>query len=170
MFDKRLFFLGLLIFTLHLKAQTDTGGTPNLKFDVDTADFGVVADGDSVIYQFWFTNVGQSDLIIKQAWPACGCTHPSYTQGPIKPGGRGYVRVVFNSKGFAGHEMVKEVIIINNGQERYARFKVKVVNEQFLKEVEAYKKSTKDTDKKMSKKEKRKQKREARKKKREAQQ
>ncbi len=80
------------------------------------------------------------------------------------------MRVVFNSKGFAGHEMVKEVIIINNGKERYARFKVKVVNEQFLKEVEAYKKSTQDTDKKMSKKEKRKQKREARKKKREAQQ
>ncbi|MBL7838270.1 MAG: DUF1573 domain-containing protein [Bacteroidetes bacterium] len=171
MFDKRLFFLGLFLFSFSLYAQSDSIKSPELKFDVDTADFGIVADGDSVVYEFWFTNIGQANLEIKQAWPACGCTHPTYTKGPVKPGGRGFVRVVFNSKGFAGHEMVKEVIIINNGPERYARFKVKVMDAQFLKEVEAYKKSINNSGKdntKMSKKEKRKQKRAARKNRKEA--
>lgn len=169
MFDKRVFFLGLLFFSLSAMAQTEVA-KPDLKFDVDTADFGTVSDGDSVIYEFWFTNVGTADLTIKQAWPACGCTHPTYTHGVIKPGERGYVRVVFHSKGFAGHEMVKEVIIINNGPERYARFKVKVVDTQFQKEVEAYKKnmeSQANADTKMTRKEKRQKRKEERRKKKE---
>lgn len=137
MFDKRLLFLGLLFFCTAAYAQEPRA---NLKFDVDTAYFGDVVDGDSVIYVFWFTNIGTADLIIKQAYPACGCTFPTFTQGVIKPGERGFVRVVFHSKGFGGHNMVKEVIIINNGDERYARFKVNVVNMEFKKELENYKK------------------------------
>lgn len=137
MFDKRFLFLGLVLFCTSLYGQ---GPRANLKFDVDTADFGDVADGDSVIYVFWFTNIGDADLIIKQAYPACGCTFPTFSQGPIKPGERGFVRVVFHSKGFGGEQMVKEVIIINNGDERYARFKVNVVNMEFKKELENYKK------------------------------
>ncbi|MCC6817397.1 MAG: DUF1573 domain-containing protein [Bacteroidia bacterium] len=135
----------MLFFAATSWAQQVTEPRANLKFDVDTADFGTVAEGDSFVYEFWFTNIGDADLIIKQAWPACGCTHPSYTKGPIKPGERGFIRVAFHSKGFGGHDLIKEVIIINNGDERYARFKVKVVNMEFKKDLETYKKSQNDS-------------------------
>lgn len=141
MFDKRLFFLVFFLLSLPIYGQQTAEPRANLKFDVDTADFGTVYEGDSFTYEFWFTNVGDADLEIRQAWPACGCTHPTYTKGAIRPGQRGFIRVVFHSKGFGGQDLVKQVIIINNGDERYAVFKVKVVNIQFKKDLEEYKKS-----------------------------
>lgn len=150
MFDKLAVFLILIVVfgfnTLDASAQG-----PILKFDVDTADFGVVSDGDSVEYDFWFTNIGTDSAKINQAYPACGCTYPTYTQGKIAPGARGKIHVVFHSKGFGGQSLVKEVIVINNGPERYARFKVKVVNAAFKKEMEDYKKQMEQSNKKKRK-------------------
>lgn len=135
MFDKSIIFVLLLMTFGRISAQ-NRDSVPELTFDVDTADFGIVVDGDSVVYDFWFTNTGTKNLNIKQAWPACGCTHPTYTQGDIAPGERGKIHVVFSSKNFGndtfvdGHSMVKEVIVINNGAERYARFKVIVLTQK----------------------------------------
>jgi hypothetical protein len=66
--------------------------------------------------------------VIKQAWPACGCTHPSFTKGTIKPGERGVIHVEFLSAGWVGKDVVKEVIIISNAPENYARFKASIVD------------------------------------------
>ena len=106
-----------------------------LKFDVDTAQFGKVYAGDTVFYDFGFTNIGNEDLIIKQAWPACGCTTPTFTEGAIKPGERGVIKVQFRSAGFAGQTMVKQIIVINNGAEKYAVFKVKVVDKAIEEDI-----------------------------------
>ncbi len=136
MFDKKIILIGLFIVNFcigaHLHAQA-----PVIKFDVDTADFGVVQEGDTVKYDFWFTNTGASDLVIKQAWPACGCTHPSFTKGAIKPGERGVIHVEFLSQGWGGHEVVKEVIIISNAPENYARFKAKITAKSKIKRDDA---------------------------------
>ncbi len=153
MFDKRAIFPIICLFLL-MVPQLGSAQGPNIKFDVDTADFGVVAEGDSVIYDFWFTNIGKDSAKINQAYPACGCTYPTYTQGKIAPGGRGKVHVVFHSKGFGGQTLLKEVIIINTGPERYARFKVKVVNAAFKKELEDYQKQMEQGTKKGKKKKK----------------
>lgn len=153
MFDKRIVFLIFSVFLLVLTSSVNAQG-PNIKMDVDTADFGSVSDGDSVVYDFWFTNVGTDSVKINQAYPACGCTYPTYTKGKIAPGARGKVHVVFHSKGFGGQSLVKEVIIINTGPERYARFKVKVVNAAFKKELEDYQKQMEQSNKKGRKKKK----------------
>ena len=126
MFDKRsLLFYFLLCFSFATKAQTE--GFPVIKFDKDTADFGIVQEGDTVRYDFNFTNVGTADLIIKQAWPACGCTHPSFTKGAVKPGERGVIHVTFLSIVWGGHDVVKDIIIISNAPENYACFKAKII-------------------------------------------
>ncbi len=85
-------------------------------------------EGDTIIYDFWFTNIGSENLIIKQAYPACGCTTPTYTQGEIKPGERGVIHIKFRSEGFGGTQVLKEIIVLNNGPERYARFKANVIS------------------------------------------
>lgn len=153
MFDKRAIFSLLCLIFMMIPQITSAQG-PDIKFDVDTADFGVVAEGDSVIYDFWFTNIGRDSAKINQAYPACGCTYPTYTKGKIAPGARGKVHVVFHSKGFGGQSLIKEVIVINTGPERYARFKVKVVNAAFKKELEDYQKQMEQTTKKGRKKKK----------------
>ena len=150
MFDKRAVFLILIMVSAFFANQIYAQG-PNIKFDVDTADFGVIADGDSVVYDFWFTNIGTDSAFINQAYPACGCTYPTYTQGKIAPGDRGRIHVVFHSKGFGGQNLVKEVIIINTGPERYARFKVKVINKAFQEDLENYKKQMEVSSKKHKK-------------------
>lgn len=132
MFDKKIILTFLIIVNFCIGASLKAQG-PVIKFDVDTADFGVVQEGDTVKYDFWFTNTGASDLMIKQAWPACGCTHPSYTQGAIKPGERGVIHVMFLSQGWGGHQVVKEVIIISNAPENYARFKAKITAKSKIK-------------------------------------
>jgi hypothetical protein len=151
MFDKRLVFFILVIIFIWSSNSIYAQG-PNIKFDIDTADFGTIGDGDSVVFDFWFTNVGSDSAKINQAYPACGCTYPTFTQGKIAPGARGKIHVVFHSKGFGGQSLVKEVIVINTGPERYARFKVKVVNKAFEEDLENYKKLMEESSKKQKKK------------------
>lgn len=132
MFDKKT-FLTVLFMALFSLMHAQNGGSPVIRFDVDTADFGVVQEGDTIRYDFYFTNTGTADLIIKQAWPACGCTHPTYTKEPVKPGARGVIHVEFHSAGFGGKEVDKEVIIISNAPENYARFKAKITKKSTVK-------------------------------------
>jgi hypothetical protein len=135
MFDKRLIFVFSLFCMQNIFSQ-QKDSMPVIKLDVDTADFGVVNEGDTVRYDFWFTNVGNKDLVIKQAWPACGCTIPTYTKESVKPGQRGKIHVEFVSTGWGGKQVVKEVIIISNAPENYARFKANIVNKAFLEDLE----------------------------------
>ncbi len=149
-FFKLTWVLMSLLLNSQLKAQAND--KVNLKFDIDTVDFGTVGDNDTVIYDFWFTNIGTEKLIIKQAHPACGCTKPTISKDSVGPGERGFIHVEFHSNGFGGKEVLKEIIIINNGPERYARFKAKVVNKQFLEELNSYKNPPVESKKKKKKK------------------
>lgn len=163
MFDKRLFAVLLVFICSGIMAQNNDS-LPVMTFDQDTVDFGVVNEGDTVIKDFWFTNTGKGDLVIKQAHPACGCTYPTYTSDIIKPGGRGKIHVEFHSQGFGGHSVVKDVIVIYRTPdagyhaENYARFKAKIINKAFEQDLEAFKKSTEGDSSKGKKEKKRKKK------------
>ena len=121
MFYRITIILILAFLSFELKAQG------HLKLDNDTVDFGVIQEGDTIKYDFYFTNIGPGDLVIKQAWPSCGCTIPSYTKEIIKTNERGKIHIEFHSKGFGGEEVLKEIIIINSGKEQYAYFKAKII-------------------------------------------
>jgi hypothetical protein len=75
---------------------------PVMKFEKETHDFGKIATGDKVTYDFKFTNNGKSPLIIKDAIASCGCTKPEWPTTPIKPGESGAIKVTFNSVGKMG--------------------------------------------------------------------
>lgn len=88
-------------------------GVPMIVFDKDLHDFGRVYEGEKVTYAFRFQNTGTGDLIIRSASGSCGCTVPEYPKAPIKPGGEGYIRVSFDSRGRIGHNE-KQVTLIAN--------------------------------------------------------
>jgi hypothetical protein len=84
------------------KAPAYYGDEPFLKFEEEAHDFGKITEGDSVVYQFKFKNVGKSPVIITNATASCGCTVPKWPKEPILPGKSGTIDVVFNSAGKVG--------------------------------------------------------------------
>jgi hypothetical protein len=79
-----------------------SAAAPVIKFDKDVYDFGKIKQGESVAYDFSFTNNGKSPLIIKDAVATCGCTVPEPPKDPILPGQSAKIKVVFNSAGKEG--------------------------------------------------------------------
>ena len=99
-------------------AQTSTKELKpaEIKFDKTSHNFGTFSEKDSkVTCSFNFTNVGEQDLVINQAIATCGCTVPSYTKTPIKPGEKGEIKVTYNGAGkFPGH-FKKSITVRTNG-------------------------------------------------------
>lgn len=89
-----------------------------MKFEKTRHDFGVFAQDTAVVtYDFVFTNVGKSPLIIHQASASCGCTVPEYTLEPIMPGSKGKITVTYNGKGRRPGVFRKSITIHNNGKQ-----------------------------------------------------
>ena len=80
------------------------------KFEKESFDFGQISNGEKVSYDFKFTNIGQSPLIITSATATCGCTVPDYPKEPVAPGAEGIIKVVFDSSGKLG--MQNKVVTI----------------------------------------------------------
>lgn len=99
-----------------------------IKFDKLTHDFGTFSENSPIQEAtFTFTNVGQAPLIINQAVASCGCTIPSYTKTPIKPGQSGAIKVTYNGKGkFPGH-FKKSITIRTNGNPEMTRLYIEGV-------------------------------------------
>ena len=75
---------------------------PIIKFEKDIYDFGKIKQGESVSFDFTFTNEGKAPLIIKDAVATCGCTVPEPPKDPILAGQSAKIKVVFNSAGKEG--------------------------------------------------------------------
>ncbi len=88
---------------------------PVMEFETDKHDFGLIMEGEKVSHTFKFTNAGGTDLLISSASSTCGCTIPSFSKEPIKPGKSGTIEVLFNSAGKAGSNH-KQVKILTNAQ------------------------------------------------------
>ena len=75
----------------------------NISFDNTTHDFGTMDEAKGVVtYKFEFTNTGSEPLIIQNASPSCGCTTPAWTNGPVKPGEKGFVSAAYDPAGRPG--------------------------------------------------------------------
>lgn len=96
-----------------------------IKFDKLTYDFGDFSESSAVQKcNFSFTNVGDQPLVINQAVASCGCTVPTYTKTPIKPGEKGSIVVTYNGKGkFPGH-FKKTITVRTNGVPEMTRLYV----------------------------------------------
>ena len=67
-------------------------------------NFGTIAEGEKVEYNFRFKNIGSKPLIVSDAHASCGCTVPEKPEKPVLAGETGFIKVVFNSKGKQVHQ------------------------------------------------------------------
>lgn len=104
------------------------GNQASIKFDKVVHNFGTFSeDAPTQKCVFTFTNTGTAPLIINQAVASCGCTIPSYTKAPIKPGKKGEIKVTYNGTGaFPGH-FKKTITVRTNGVTELTRLYIEGV-------------------------------------------
>ena len=81
-------------------------------------DFGTIKESKGQVkHTFEFTNTGNTPLLVLDAVASCGCTRPSYTAKPVKPGKKGKIEVTFSPAGRAG-TFRKTIKVKNNSPEK----------------------------------------------------
>ena len=98
---------------------------PQIKFEKTVIDMGTFSLEEPVQKcVFKFTNVGDAPLNIVQAFASCGCTVPTYTKDPVKPGERGQIDVTYNGKGkYPGH-FSKTITVRSNAKTEIVRLTI----------------------------------------------
>ncbi|MEW6773172.1 MAG: DUF1573 domain-containing protein [Bacteroidota bacterium] len=98
---------------------------PIIDFEEEEHDFGKIVQGEKVSYNFKFTNVGKSNLVISSAAASCGCTVADFPKEPIPPGKSGKITVEFNSEGKSGYTE-KTITVVTNCEPNTKILKIKV--------------------------------------------
>lgn len=68
-----------------------------LAFKDDTFNFGDIPKGTPATHEFTFKNTSKQTVLITNVKASCGCTTPTYTKTPIKPGESGVVAATYNA-------------------------------------------------------------------------
>ena len=93
-----------------------------IKFDTLRCNLGIFPETDAVRkHNFTFTNIGTAPLIINQAFASCGCTVPTFTKDPIKPGDKGSIEITYNGKGLLPGKFSKTITVRSNAKNRIVR-------------------------------------------------
>lgn len=135
---KKYAFLGILLFFVSVAfAQEAKVETPVIKADgpvltleKNTYDFGDIFQGDVVEHTFKFTNTGNQPLMITNIQPTCGCTTPEWPRDPIMPGGKGEIKVGFNSAGKINKQIKTLPIISNSVSDASVTFTTNVLDKK----------------------------------------
>ena len=116
---KKFIYTLMLLFAVTLTASAQA----KIKFDKTEVDFGKFSEKDAAVQTcvFTFTNVGDQPLVLNNVVASCGCTTPTYTKYPVRPGEKGEIKVKYNGTGkFPGH-FKKTITIRTNGLKEMVR-------------------------------------------------
>jgi len=86
---------------------------PKIEFAKTDYDFGQINEGQVVEYEFSFTNIGKSDLLIRKIKSSCGCTTVEPSDKVIKPGKTSSFKASVRTKGLSGRNS-KSITVISN--------------------------------------------------------
>ncbi|MBQ1974022.1 MAG: DUF1573 domain-containing protein [Paraprevotella sp.] len=126
---KKLFLIVLMcvcgISIASAQKNNDVAKQAEIKFDTLTHNFGTFSEDEPLVKcTFNFTNVGTAPLIIHQAIASCGCTVPTYTRTPIKPGEQGTLDITYNGHGKFPGRFKKAITVRCNGRLEMVRLYV----------------------------------------------
>ena len=118
---KRILFLAIafMAMTVVHAQQNDT----TIVFNKMVHDFGEIVKGVPQTFSFEFQNKGKEVLTIESVRASCGCTSPSWTKEPVKPGKKGYVSATYNAA--AKGVFSKTLTVVSNGTPNVITLQVK---------------------------------------------
>lgn len=102
-------------------------------------DFGLIIQGEQVETTFSFTNKSEKPATIVDVMTSCGCTVPSYSKTPIKPGEVGSVKLLFNSTGRMGSFSKSAYVKLNDGTRHVLKIKGEIVQADKEKKADVIK-------------------------------
>lgn len=73
-----------------------------IEFEAETHNFGEIPEGPVARHEFKFKNIGNAPLILSGVNASCGCTTPTWTKEPIKPGETGVIVAEYDSRNRPG--------------------------------------------------------------------
>lgn len=88
-------------------------GVPILDFSVRETNFGDITRGEKREFTYTFQNIGDTKAEIDLI-SACECTTTEYNAQSIPPGGKGFIKVIFDSKDKAKGETITIDIFLKN--------------------------------------------------------
>lgn len=101
----------------HTPSIKDNGASKmkpeHMVFNEDSHDFGAIPEGPAAEYEFKFKNTGSEPIVITKVHASCGCTTPSYSKEPVKPGETGTVKAVYNTQG-RPNPFNKSITVVSN--------------------------------------------------------
>lgn len=104
------------------KQQKQEKKIAEIKFEKKTHNFGTFAADTALLHcEFKFTNTGNADLYIHQAFASCGCTAPEFPTNAIKPGESGVIKVEYNGMRKAPGNMRRSITIHTNAKEEMTK-------------------------------------------------
>jgi hypothetical protein len=59
---------------IHIPGEGEERDTPEVTWESDSVDLGLLAAGEKVDIPYLLTNTGRAPLLISQVKPSCGCT------------------------------------------------------------------------------------------------
>ena len=103
---KKVLAAAILFFGLAFTGKAQESATPNidpnapeLKFDNETIEYGVIDYDANTVREFKFKNTGKSPLILSNVQVSCGCTNvDGWPKEPIAPGKSATFKVKYDSK------------------------------------------------------------------------
>jgi hypothetical protein len=105
----------LIVVAISTSIFGQANGAAQIKFAKSTHDFGQFKEEDGPqAYSFEFVNNGTTDLLITRVIASCGCTTPTWTNSPVKPGGKGYVEATYDPAN-RPNKFKKTVTVYTNG-------------------------------------------------------
>lgn len=88
--------------------------TTVVQFDKTEHNFGAIKEVNGpVTCEFTFRNMGQEPFIISSVEASCGCTTPSYSKDPVKPGKYGFIKAIYDPKNTEG-DFNKLITVVGN--------------------------------------------------------
>ncbi|MBX7094613.1 MAG: DUF1573 domain-containing protein [Flavobacteriales bacterium] len=80
------------------ESEAQAVSEPNIVFEETEYDFEHKKQNSVVEHVFVFKNTGTAPLVISDVERSCGCTTPEWSKDPIPPGGKGVIKVHYDSK------------------------------------------------------------------------
>jgi len=100
------------------------GSGPKIKLKENSWDFGRVKQGKILTHIFIFNNTGNAPLVIKKVRTSCGCTAALVSEKEIAPGGKGEIKVRFDTRGYEGE--VKKYVYVETNDSQQPRVQLTV--------------------------------------------
>jgi hypothetical protein len=101
---KRLLLFAIAVFCfVSLRAQVattapaDTTAKAKIVFENLEHNFATINAGGDGSCSFKFKNEGKAPLVLSNVQASCGCTTPSWTREPVKPGESGEIKVKYDT-------------------------------------------------------------------------